>query len=89
MPICSERVCLGSLMTPIPSRKPDEPRTKEELLPLATDFIDQYFTSIKRQDDLATAAVLGRVGGGGVGGSWDGRCGNVEVWGWAGFGPLR
>lgn len=30
-------------------RKPDEVRTKEELLPLATDFIDQYYTSIKRQ----------------------------------------
>uniref|UniRef100_A0A674BS48 nitric-oxide synthase (NADPH) n=1 Tax=Salmo trutta TaxID=8032 RepID=A0A674BS48_SALTR len=30
------------------SRKPDESRAKEELLPLATDFIDQYYTSIKR-----------------------------------------
>uniref|UniRef100_A0A3P8XJ45 Nitric oxide synthase n=1 Tax=Esox lucius TaxID=8010 RepID=A0A3P8XJ45_ESOLU len=47
--ICSERVCFGSLMTPSQgSRKPDECRTKEELLPLATDFIDQYYTSIKR-----------------------------------------
>uniref|UniRef100_A0A8C1PNF4 nitric-oxide synthase (NADPH) n=1 Tax=Cyprinus carpio TaxID=7962 RepID=A0A8C1PNF4_CYPCA len=30
------------------SRKPDEVRGKEELLTLATDFIDQYYTSIKR-----------------------------------------
>lgn len=48
VPICTERVCLGSIMTPTPSRKSDEPRTKDELLTLATDFIDQYYTSIKR-----------------------------------------
>ncbi|XP_071208413.1 nitric oxide synthase 1-like isoform X1 [Salvelinus alpinus] len=49
LPICTERVCFGSIMTPSQgSRKPDESRTKEELLPLATDFIDQYYTSIKR-----------------------------------------
>lgn len=33
------------------SRKPDEVRGKEELLTLATDFIDQYYTSIKRQEN--------------------------------------
>ncbi|TRY87492.1 hypothetical protein DNTS_035315 [Danionella cerebrum] len=44
-----ERVCIGSVMVPNQqSRKPDEVRRKEELLPLATDFIDQYYTSIKR-----------------------------------------
>uniref|UniRef100_A0A674BRN2 Nitric oxide synthase n=1 Tax=Salmo trutta TaxID=8032 RepID=A0A674BRN2_SALTR len=49
LPICTERVCFGSIMTPSQgSRKPDESRAKEELLPLATDFIDQYYTSIKR-----------------------------------------
>lgn len=32
------------------TRKPDEVRRKDELLPLATDFIDQYYTSIKRQE---------------------------------------
>ncbi|KAK6313507.1 nitric oxide synthase, brain isoform X1 [Coregonus clupeaformis] len=49
LPLCTERVCFGSIMTPSQgSRKPDESRTKEELLPLATDFIDQYYTSIKR-----------------------------------------
>uniref|UniRef100_A0A8C9TBP6 Nitric oxide synthase n=1 Tax=Scleropages formosus TaxID=113540 RepID=A0A8C9TBP6_SCLFO len=45
-----ERVCIGSIMTPSQqNRKPDEVRNKEDLLPLATDFIDQYYTSIKRQ----------------------------------------
>uniref|UniRef100_A0A8C3A1G8 Nitric oxide synthase n=1 Tax=Cyclopterus lumpus TaxID=8103 RepID=A0A8C3A1G8_CYCLU len=49
LPICSDNVCLGSVMMPSqPVRKQDEARTKEELLPLATDFIDQYYTSIKR-----------------------------------------
>uniref|UniRef100_A0A3B5AHB3 nitric-oxide synthase (NADPH) n=1 Tax=Stegastes partitus TaxID=144197 RepID=A0A3B5AHB3_9TELE len=50
MPICTEDVCIGSVVMPNQhARKPDEVRTKEELLPLATDFIDQYYTSIKRQ----------------------------------------
>lgn len=50
MPICTENVCIGSVMIPNQHvRKPDEVRSKEELLPLATDFIDQYYTSIKRQ----------------------------------------
>ncbi|XP_061116719.1 nitric oxide synthase, brain [Conger conger] len=49
VPICTENVCIGSMMIPNQnSRKLDEARTKEELLPLATDFIDQYYTSIKR-----------------------------------------
>uniref|UniRef100_A0A672RFA9 Nitric oxide synthase n=1 Tax=Sinocyclocheilus grahami TaxID=75366 RepID=A0A672RFA9_SINGR len=49
VPICTESVCIGSVMVPNQhSHKPDEVRRKEELLPLATDFIDQYYTSIKR-----------------------------------------
>uniref|UniRef100_A0A8C2I0J9 Nitric oxide synthase n=1 Tax=Cyprinus carpio TaxID=7962 RepID=A0A8C2I0J9_CYPCA len=49
VPICTESVCIGSVMVPNQhSRKPDEVRGKEELLTLATDFIDQYYTSIKR-----------------------------------------
>ncbi|XP_023813820.1 nitric oxide synthase, brain isoform X1 [Oryzias latipes] len=49
MPTCGEDVCFGSVMMPTQHvRKPDDARTKEELLPLATDFIDQYYTSIKR-----------------------------------------
>ncbi|XP_015234349.1 PREDICTED: nitric oxide synthase, brain [Cyprinodon variegatus] len=54
MPICSENVCIGSVMVPNQhARKPDEVRTKEELLPLAADFIDQYYTSIKRYGSKA------------------------------------
>lgn len=50
LPLCSESVCNGSVMMPnLHARKPDEVRSKEELLKLATDFIDQYYTSIKRQ----------------------------------------
>lgn len=53
MPTCGEDVCFGSVMMPTQHvRKPDDARTKEELLPLATDFIDQYYTSIKRQEPL-------------------------------------
>uniref|UniRef100_A0AAY4C6T2 nitric-oxide synthase (NADPH) n=1 Tax=Denticeps clupeoides TaxID=299321 RepID=A0AAY4C6T2_9TELE len=49
VPICTEQVCIGSVMTPNQHvRKADEVRSKEELLPLATDFVNQYYTSIKR-----------------------------------------
>ncbi|KAG7480914.1 hypothetical protein MATL_G00061310 [Megalops atlanticus] len=61
VPICTERVCIGSIMTPNPSRKPDEVRTKEELLPLAKDFIDQYYTSIKRFNSKAHTDRLEEV----------------------------
>uniref|UniRef100_A0A3Q2NWL0 Nitric oxide synthase n=1 Tax=Fundulus heteroclitus TaxID=8078 RepID=A0A3Q2NWL0_FUNHE len=54
VPICSENVCIGSVMVPNQSvRKPDEVRPKEELLPLAADFIDQYYSSIKRYGSKA------------------------------------
>lgn len=47
--VCGEMVCNGSMMMPNHYvRKLDEVRTKEELLSLATDFFDQYYTSIKR-----------------------------------------
>uniref|UniRef100_A0AAX7V4P7 Nitric oxide synthase n=1 Tax=Astatotilapia calliptera TaxID=8154 RepID=A0AAX7V4P7_ASTCA len=62
MPICSENVCLGSVVMPNQHiRKPDEVRTKEELLPLATDFIDQYYTSIKRYGSKAHVDRLEEV----------------------------
>ncbi|TWW60210.1 Nitric oxide synthase, brain [Takifugu flavidus] len=49
-PMCPENVCYGSLMMPnLHARKPEEVRSKEELLKLATDFIDQYYTSIKSE----------------------------------------
>ncbi|XP_077571063.1 nitric oxide synthase 1 isoform X2 [Stigmatopora nigra] len=54
MPTCGENVCQGSIMMPNQhTRKPDEARPKEELLTLATDFIDQYYTSIKRYSSKA------------------------------------
>lgn len=43
---CSSQVCLGSIMT-LPFHGP-EPRKKEELLIHAKDFLEQYFTSIRR-----------------------------------------
>ncbi|XP_018409777.1 PREDICTED: nitric oxide synthase, brain [Nanorana parkeri] len=46
---CTPQLCMGSIMTPPQYvRKPDEIRTKEQLLPLSKEFIDQYYTSIKR-----------------------------------------
>uniref|UniRef100_A0A8D3CHT7 Nitric oxide synthase n=1 Tax=Scophthalmus maximus TaxID=52904 RepID=A0A8D3CHT7_SCOMX len=62
MPICTENVCIGSVMIPNQHvRKPDEVRSKEELLPLATDFIDQYYTSIKRNGSKAHVDRLEEV----------------------------
>lgn len=46
---CTEQICMGSVMTPSQHvRKPEDTRTKEEVLLLAKDFIDQYYSSIKR-----------------------------------------
>jgi len=46
---CTEQICMGSVMTPSQHvRKSEDTRTKEEVLLLAKDFIDQYYTSIKR-----------------------------------------
>ncbi|OCU02124.1 nitric oxide synthase 1 L homeolog isoform X1 [Xenopus laevis] len=46
---CTQQICMGAVMTPPHYvRKPEDIRTKEELLPLAKEFIDQYFSSIKR-----------------------------------------
>ncbi|XP_061788417.1 nitric oxide synthase 1-like isoform X2 [Nerophis lumbriciformis] len=60
--ICNENVCLGSVMMPnLHARKPDEVRSEEELLPLATDFIDQYYTSIKRYGSKAHTDRLEEV----------------------------
>uniref|UniRef100_A0A8C8E0U6 nitric-oxide synthase (NADPH) n=1 Tax=Oryzias sinensis TaxID=183150 RepID=A0A8C8E0U6_9TELE len=62
MPSCGEDVCFGSVMMPTQHvRKPDDARTKEELLPLATDFIDQYYTSIKRQEQLRAEEVTKEI----------------------------
>uniref|UniRef100_A0A8D2MQE1 Nitric oxide synthase n=1 Tax=Zonotrichia albicollis TaxID=44394 RepID=A0A8D2MQE1_ZONAL len=46
---CTEQICMGSVMTPSPHiRKAEDTRSKEEVLLLAKDFIDQYYSSIKR-----------------------------------------
>ncbi|XP_061527293.1 nitric oxide synthase, brain isoform X2 [Phycodurus eques] len=52
LPTCGENVCQGSILTPS-ARKPEEARPKGELLSLATEFIDQYYTSIKRYSSKA------------------------------------
>nr|XP_020453884.1 nitric oxide synthase, brain [Monopterus albus] len=62
MPICTENVCIGSVMIPNQhAHKPDEVRSKEEVLSLATDFIDQYYTSIKRYGSKAHVDRLEEV----------------------------
>ncbi|KAM5310894.1 nitric oxide synthase 1 isoform 2-T4 [Glossophaga mutica] len=46
---CSERICVGSVMHASQQmRRPEDVRTKEQLFPLAREFIDQYYSSIKR-----------------------------------------
>ncbi|KAK2102711.1 hypothetical protein P7K49_020378 [Saguinus oedipus] len=47
---CTEYICMGSIMLPSQhTRRPEDVRTKEQLFPLAKEFIDQYYSSIKRQ----------------------------------------
>ncbi|KAB1255507.1 Nitric oxide synthase; brain, partial [Camelus dromedarius] len=47
---CTEHICMGSIMLPSQQiRRPEDIRTKEQLFPLAKEFIDQYYSSIKRQ----------------------------------------
>ncbi|XP_062038829.1 nitric oxide synthase 1 [Lepus europaeus] len=46
---CTEHICMGSIMLPSQhTRRPEDIRTKEQLFPLAKEFIDQYYSSIKR-----------------------------------------
>lgn len=46
---------MGSIMLPSQQiRRPEDVRTKEQLFPLAKEFIDQYFSSIKRQVHVYT-----------------------------------
>ncbi|NP_001161704.1 nitric oxide synthase [Nasonia vitripennis] len=49
--LCSKQTCLGSVMS-IPSHSTDV-RPKEEVLEHANDFLQQYFSSIKRLDSDA------------------------------------
>ncbi|XP_075770666.1 nitric oxide synthase 3-like, partial [Pelodiscus sinensis] len=47
---CGGRRCLGSLMFPrhLVCQAGEGPRTQEELLAMARDFISQYYSSMKR-----------------------------------------
>ncbi|XP_069892749.1 nitric oxide synthase 1 isoform X1 [Dipodomys merriami] len=46
---CTEHICMGSIMLPTQhTRKPEDVRPKDQLFPLAKEFIDQYYSSIKR-----------------------------------------
>uniref|UniRef100_P29475-2 Isoform 2 of Nitric oxide synthase 1 n=1 Tax=Homo sapiens TaxID=9606 RepID=P29475-2 len=46
---CTEYICMGSIMHPSQhARRPEDVRTKGQLFPLAKEFIDQYYSSIKR-----------------------------------------
>ncbi|XP_049776657.1 nitric oxide synthase, salivary gland [Schistocerca cancellata] len=49
---CTPKTCLGSLMA-MPGRSTTAPRSPEELLKHAKDFLDQYFTSIRRHNSQA------------------------------------
>ncbi|XP_052024511.1 nitric oxide synthase, brain [Apodemus sylvaticus] len=46
---CTEHICMGSIMLPSQQiRKSEDVRTKDQLFPLAKEFLDQYYSSIKR-----------------------------------------
>ncbi|XP_071093891.1 nitric oxide synthase-like isoform X1 [Haliotis cracherodii] len=47
---CTPERCMGSIMAEASKRPPGVPRPREELLLHAKDFIDQYYTSIKRSN---------------------------------------
>ncbi|XP_065255668.1 nitric oxide synthase 3 isoform X1 [Emys orbicularis] len=60
---CSGKRCLGSLMFPkqMVCQADEGPPPKEELLPLARDFIHQYYSSIKRADSRVHVQRLQEV----------------------------
>ncbi|XP_061226509.1 nitric oxide synthase 1 [Neopsephotus bourkii] len=59
---CTEQICMGSVMTPSQHiRKSEDTKTKEEVLLLAKDFIDQYYSSIKRSGSKAHMERLEEV----------------------------
>ncbi|KYQ52059.1 Nitric oxide synthase, salivary gland [Trachymyrmex zeteki] len=57
--LCTGQVCLGSIMQ-LPTHG-TEPRTKEEILLHANDFLEQYFTSIRRLNSDAHRVRLESV----------------------------
>lgn len=44
--VCTRHLCNGALM--VPRKRGTEPRSRDEVLKLARDFIDEYYQSIKR-----------------------------------------
>ncbi|CAM4599283.1 nitric oxide synthase 3 isoform X1 [Lepidochelys kempii] len=60
---CSGKRCLGSLMFPkqLVCQAAEGPPPKEELLPMAQDFINQYYRSIKRADSRVHVQRLQEV----------------------------
>ncbi|XP_043924227.1 nitric oxide synthase, brain [Protopterus annectens] len=58
---CTQQICTGSVMTPLHYRKPEDVRSAEELLSLATDFINQYYSSMKRFGSKAHTERLEEV----------------------------
>ena len=48
-------------MAQTPSRAPGEPRSQDELRAQAKDFIEQYYTSIKRWVVLVCFTVVGFI----------------------------
>ncbi|XP_023704470.1 nitric oxide synthase, salivary gland isoform X3 [Cryptotermes secundus] len=52
---CTQQACLGSVVS-LHTRHTVGPRTKEEVLRHAKDFLEQYFTSIRRLNSSAHAS---------------------------------
>ncbi|XP_040211347.1 nitric oxide synthase, endothelial isoform X2 [Rana temporaria] len=60
---CTKARCLGSMMFPsqLMCPQPQEPKSPEEILPKAKDFINQYYISIKRAQSKAHTERLKEV----------------------------
>ncbi|KAM4705244.1 nitric oxide synthase 3 [Rhinophrynus dorsalis] len=60
---CTRTRCLGSVMVPpqMTCPQPQGPKSPEELLPRAKDFINQYYNSIKRSQSKAHLERLKEV----------------------------
>ncbi|CAL1546257.1 unnamed protein product, partial [Lymnaea stagnalis] len=59
---CSSETCMGSLMSQQAHRPSGSTlRTKEEILDHASDFFDQYYTSMKKNNTLAHIKRMSEV----------------------------
>lgn len=57
-PLCSNGMCLGSVMSQSNMFGAGSARTRDEVTAMAKDFIQQYYTSIKRWVRIAFGKVL-------------------------------